>query len=203
MRRLVVVVLSICTAFLLVSPAAAAAQEFDLDCTDFTVDAQRVLERYPSDPNELDLDGDGVACEGPLPSRRQIAFYLGAGVLFVAGVAALLVAFRRRAGGKRESNLEHRVAAMTTNLQAAAQIINKFEQEIQTRQVAVEKLTRDAERAEALAKVSKQDAEAIAQTLQVQLNQLERRSLRGNLSLTDITFVLGGIVSILVNIYVK
>jgi hypothetical protein len=114
-----------------------------------------------------------------------------------------LVAFRRRAGSKRESNLEHRVAAMTTNLQAAAQIINKFEQEIQTRQVAVEKLTRDAERAEALAKVSKQDAEAIAQTLQVQLNQLERRSLRGNLSLTGITFVLGGIVSILVNIYVK
>jgi hypothetical protein len=202
-QRHAVVLVTIWTTFLLFSPAAAASPPFDLDCTDFTVDAQRVLERYPSDPLGLDLDGDGVACERPLPSRTQIAFYLGVGVLFVGGVAILLVAFRRRAASKRESSLEGRVADMTKNLQAAAQIISEFEEEIQTRQVTVEKLTRDAQQAEALAKVSKEDAEAIAQTLQVQLKGLERRSLRGNLWLTGITFVLGGIVSVLVNIFVK
>jgi hypothetical protein len=127
---------------------------------------------------------------------------LAAGVLLVGGVAVLLVAFRRRAASRRESRLEGRVAEMTRNLQAAAEIITEFEEEIQSRQVAVEKLKRDAERAEALAKVSKEDAEAIGETLHVQLQQLERRSFRGNLWLTGITFILGGIVSILVNIYV-
>ena len=37
----------------------------DLDCADFATqqDAQAELERDPSDPNNLDADGDGVACE--------------------------------------------------------------------------------------------------------------------------------------------
>ncbi len=42
------------------------AQADELDCTDFEFqeDAQIVLEQDPSDPNNLDEDGDGVACEG-------------------------------------------------------------------------------------------------------------------------------------------
>jgi hypothetical protein len=37
----------------------------DLDCADFTTqeEAQRVLEQDPSDPNYLDGEGDGIACE--------------------------------------------------------------------------------------------------------------------------------------------
>jgi len=37
----------------------------DLDCADFATqqEAQAELERDPSDPNNLDADGDGVACE--------------------------------------------------------------------------------------------------------------------------------------------
>jgi DDE superfamily endonuclease/Excalibur calcium-binding domain len=37
----------------------------DLDCANFETheEAQRVLEQDPSDPNYLDGDGDGVACE--------------------------------------------------------------------------------------------------------------------------------------------
>jgi Excalibur calcium-binding domain len=37
----------------------------DLDCADFATqeDAQAVLERDASDPNELDADNDGIACE--------------------------------------------------------------------------------------------------------------------------------------------
>lgn len=37
----------------------------DLDCADFATqeEAQRVLEQDPSDPNYLDGEGDGVACE--------------------------------------------------------------------------------------------------------------------------------------------
>lgn len=50
------------------SPTAMAQ---DLDCSDFQFqeDAQRVLESDRSDPNHLDRDKDGVACEN-LPSRN-------------------------------------------------------------------------------------------------------------------------------------
>lgn len=43
----------------------------DLNCADFTTqqEAQRVLEQDPSDPNYLDGEGDGVACES-LPRGR-------------------------------------------------------------------------------------------------------------------------------------
>ena len=39
----------------------------DLDCADFATqeEAQAVLERDPSDPNGLDADNDGIACEEP------------------------------------------------------------------------------------------------------------------------------------------
>jgi len=46
--------------------AGAAAQSGDLNCSDFATqaDAQAELSRDPSDPNGLDRDNDGIACEG-------------------------------------------------------------------------------------------------------------------------------------------
>ncbi|MFC8513190.1 excalibur calcium-binding domain-containing protein [Streptomyces sp. NPDC057257] len=47
-------------------PAAVAAHaKADLDCSDFKYqeDAQAELNRNPSDPNRLDEDNDGLACE--------------------------------------------------------------------------------------------------------------------------------------------
>jgi len=51
------------------SPAFAQA---DLDCGDFTYqeEAQAVYKRDPSDPNGLDADNDGIACES-LPPRPE------------------------------------------------------------------------------------------------------------------------------------
>jgi Excalibur calcium-binding domain len=57
--------------FVGVSNAAAPTQQLqDVDCDDFEYqeDAQAVLEEDPDDPNRLDADNDGVACE-ELPSR--------------------------------------------------------------------------------------------------------------------------------------
>ena len=46
-------------------PMAGVAAAHDLDCEDFTTqaEAQAVYNRNPSDPNGLDRDKDGVACE--------------------------------------------------------------------------------------------------------------------------------------------
>jgi hypothetical protein len=54
------------------APIAPAQQ--DLDCADFQFqeDAQAVLDQDPSDPNNLDADHDGVACE-ELPHRPTAA----------------------------------------------------------------------------------------------------------------------------------
>jgi hypothetical protein len=74
----------------------------DLDCPDFESQqqAQRVLERFPSDPLNLDADDDGIACEslaggggGDLPFTG-----LGLAALIALGVAlaATGAALRRR-----------------------------------------------------------------------------------------------------------
>ena len=51
------------------SPSAESGADSNLDCAGFETheEAQRVLERDPSDPHYLDGDGDGVACEDLLP----------------------------------------------------------------------------------------------------------------------------------------
>lgn len=51
------------------SASRGSGAESDLDCASFDTheEAQRVLEQDPSDPNYLDGDGDGVACEELLP----------------------------------------------------------------------------------------------------------------------------------------
>jgi len=58
-------------AALLLLPTAAFAQ--DLDCSAFATqpEAQQVLEADPSDPNGLDRDGDGIACES-LPGGGSV-----------------------------------------------------------------------------------------------------------------------------------
>jgi len=58
-------------AALLLLPATALAQ--DLDCSAFSTqpEAQAVLDADPSDPNGLDGDDDGIACES-LPSGGSV-----------------------------------------------------------------------------------------------------------------------------------
>lgn len=48
-----------------VVPLSGVAHAADLDCKDFKYqeDAQQVYNRDPSDPNRLDADHDGIACE--------------------------------------------------------------------------------------------------------------------------------------------
>ena|SRR5215208_3161847 len=50
-------------------PSTGTGTDSDLDCASFETheQAQRVLKQDPSDPNYLDGDGDGVACEELLP----------------------------------------------------------------------------------------------------------------------------------------
>jgi competence protein ComEC len=55
-------------------PSPEAAPTGDLDCADFATqeEAQAVLDANPSDPNYLDGEGDGIACES-LPSAPASA----------------------------------------------------------------------------------------------------------------------------------
>jgi LPXTG-motif cell wall-anchored protein len=110
--------LAVAATFLAAYPADAA----DLDCSDFTSQsqAQGVYDSNPSDPQRLDRDNDGIACEeaggsGVSPTAPEGGVATGAGgtaglesePLFVAGGLALagaggLVLYRRRlAAGTR------------------------------------------------------------------------------------------------------
>jgi hypothetical protein len=70
-RRIVHTALITAVALILVAPAAMA--QADTDCSDYASQAaaQAALRADPSDPNGLDGDGDGIACESnPAPFDR-------------------------------------------------------------------------------------------------------------------------------------
>ncbi len=96
MRRLTILLALCTTAILALSPAALAQQGADLDCSqlgapgaspeEVQAQAQATLDADPSDPNGLDSDGDGVACEFEASSTGEVSFEDGTG--FVSDVAA-------------------------------------------------------------------------------------------------------------------
>lgn len=63
MRKLSLLSLMSMLLMLMLSPAAVAQD--DLNCDDFATqaEAQATLDADPSDPNNLDADDDGIACE--------------------------------------------------------------------------------------------------------------------------------------------
>jgi hypothetical protein len=70
-RRLTHTALLAAMALTLAAPAALA--QADTDCSDYASQAaaQAALRADPSDPNGLDADGDGIACESnPAPFDR-------------------------------------------------------------------------------------------------------------------------------------
>lgn len=79
LRRLLLLT-ALCMAATLVLAPAALAQTGDLDCAPggfaYQEEAQAVLEADPTDPNGLDDNGDGVACEN-LPDRESPSFRTG------------------------------------------------------------------------------------------------------------------------------
>jgi hypothetical protein len=73
----------------LTMPAAFASGSADLDCSDFGTQAaaQAELDADPSDPNRLDQDNDGVACES-LPAGGSAEAGDGAAPMPAGGVDA-------------------------------------------------------------------------------------------------------------------
>lgn len=91
--------------------------------------------------------------------------------------------------------LEHRIERLTEYLRSAASSIAAIEQEIALRKQLVDQLKADAATAEQLKTVNREQANAIAQTLQGQLRQRDddtwRAELVGNIMLTVFGAVIG------------
>ncbi len=66
-RVLALVITPIALGLTLFAPSLGAQNSGDLNCSDFDTpaEAQAVLVQDPSDPNNLDADDDGRACEQP------------------------------------------------------------------------------------------------------------------------------------------
>ena len=74
-------------------PLAGVALAQDVDCSDFSTqaEAQAVYNQDPSDPNRLDTDNDGVACEalpGGAPGSAENGTNTDTGVAPSGGVEA-------------------------------------------------------------------------------------------------------------------
>ncbi|QIN77865.1 LPXTG cell wall anchor domain-containing protein [Rubrobacter marinus] len=89
MRRLALLFALCAAAILALAPAALAQQGTDLDCSQLgapgsspeeaQAEARAILDADPADPNGLDPDGDGVACEFEASSSGEVAFEDGTG----------------------------------------------------------------------------------------------------------------------------
>ncbi len=103
-RLLLALVAGWCGAGLLLAPAAVA----DVDCADLvsSSSAQSYLESHPGDPDRLDADHDGTACEGnpPRPPGGRSLLALG---------ALLALALARYTVGEAWRQRRHRPAGAT------------------------------------------------------------------------------------------
>lgn len=138
-----------------------------------------------------------------MPSPTQFGSYLIVGIIIVFGVSyGIYVRQRRQTAGVGDQGLERRVEDLTANLRQAASVVGEIEQEVRARQELLEQLKEDSQQAEELSKLRATEVEAVAQALRGQLSILERRSLKGNIVLGLIFYILGIASSILVNIFV-
>lgn len=64
-RQQIGILIAVVLLIFLMGWSAGADNERDLDCVDFHYQeqAQAILDRDPTDPNDLDRDHDGIACE--------------------------------------------------------------------------------------------------------------------------------------------
>lgn len=94
---------------LVIAPAALAQTE-DLSCADFAtqIGAQAVYDQDPNDPNGLDADGDGQACEtkerlGETVVNAALGDWAQAVAAFGALAALIVISFQIKREGLRHS----------------------------------------------------------------------------------------------------
>lgn len=95
MKRLSILTMLSLLAMLASAPAAFAQSEwYDLDCVDLAVSAtettaQATYDADPSDPNNLDSDNDGIACESTFSVASGTRFEDGTGMIAASGASTL------------------------------------------------------------------------------------------------------------------
>jgi len=186
---------------LMLVPVSAGAQGTDLDCHDFDnqAAAQNELEKHPSDPNRLDPDRDGVACEGSIVSAPASISTLLIGIL-AAALTAFVTYSLNRARRQRvledSEPIEQRLDRLTTALSEAGHVIGEIQTEVEKRRAVVDRLRQDAETYQRLIEVNREELEAVAQVLGGELRKEGRRSFWVNLGTNFAFFALGAVVSV-------
>ena len=90
-------------------------------------------------------------------------------------------------------SLEDRIVKLTNALNGASKAISDIEAEIVARQALVERLREDAELAEKIATLNREQSDAVAQALKVQLDRQDRRAFWLSV-LTNIFFTCLGVL---------
>jgi len=108
---------------------------------------------------------------------------LGAAVAVSAGftIVRLLLG---RGEEEKEPTLQDRISNLTKNLESSATVITEIEAEISKRKSLAQQLETDIERDKKLKEISKDQVEAIAQTLRIPLVKESRKSLIINAIIT-------------------
>jgi len=120
------------------------------------------------------------------------------GGLFTSQVVSIVLRDRRSFQG---GTTEQRIARLTQALSESSHVIQEIEEEMQERSELVERLKQDAQRYERLTNIKREDADAVAQTLQGELRKGERRSLVTNFIMSFGFFALGVMTTIVLRFF--
>ena len=195
---------------LLLTPSAmlAHAQSVDLDCGNFTsqADAQRVLEQNPSDPNRLDADSDGVACGSkPRPSSTQIAAYVAVSLLTALAIGFTFLYWRRhfhRRSRREHEDVQNKLDRLQESLQSVRTALLEIDEAVDSEQVVIRRLQDNANRAKELSSLTNVEVEAVKSALQDELSVFDKSTFRVTIISSLATSVFGVASSILINILV-
>jgi hypothetical protein len=137
--------------------------------------------------------------------RQQLgaaALGLLAGLIIVVPAVLWLSGFLLPKKQHEQPEIARRIGVLTDILNKSARAIGDIETEITQRRELVRQLEKDAQRAKQLSAVSREQAEAVAQTLKIELERREQSSFWSS-QLLSLFYVLLGVVAAEIFRYVR
>lgn len=137
----------------------------------------------------------------PLLLAGAVTVLGGLSTTLVAALGARRVR-RVQRGSSSEETLEDRLDELSKSMSQSARLVEQVTAELDARSAMAKRLKKEAEDAEALAKLHQEQADAIRRMMDAELAGSERRIRRDSVVIGITSFIFGGGVSFLVTLLV-
>jgi septal ring factor EnvC (AmiA/AmiB activator) len=148
--------------------------------------------------------------QAPTSSLVSTVIVTVGAVVFVAiGTAVLITAFRgirgiltKVEGGASQATLEDRLSQLSKSMQQSARLVEQVSAELDARATTARQLQKEAEDAEALAALHKDQADAVRRMIDAELATATRNIRSDSIKIGIASFIAGGGLTLLVTLLV-